>query len=266
MISLPLRRNAHDVTFEQWQHMAFDTTLYWPMVELPGYCRALEKLKKTDPKLAAEAEPYLKHLCDWDCRVTEHCTQALLCTDWYAEMYGDKYPAEDLKPQYVESIVERFRALVRCAQKLKSLHGDWKVEWGKVTRIQRQPNAPTYEAAAALFRDRQPSLPLVGAPGPLGIAFTLYYTPSIPARRQRFGVVGSSFMGVYEFGPKVKSATLLQYGESGDPKSPHYFDQARLYSQTKFKPAWYYRDEVDSHTVRKYHPGEVVPDSQASVK
>jgi hypothetical protein len=40
------------------------------------------------------------------------------------------------------------------------------------------------------------------------------------------------------------------------PKSPHYFDQARLYSETKFKPAWFYKDEVESHTVTKYHPGE----------
>ena len=65
-------------------------------------------------------------------------------------------------------------------------------------------------------------------------------------------------MGVYEFGPRIKAATVLQYGESGDPKSPHYFDQAKLYSETKFKTAWFYKDEVDSHTVTKYHPGRKV--------
>jgi len=72
-------------------------------------------------------------------------------------------------------------------------------------------------------------------------------------------VVGGSFMGVYEFGPRVKSATVLQYGESGDPKSPHYFDQARLYSEAKFKTAWFYKDEVEAHTVTKYHPGDESP-------
>ncbi len=259
-ISRKLLREAHDLTFEDWQHLAFDTTLYWPMAELPRYRQQFEVLKKSHPKLAAEVQPYLDHLCDWDCRVTKDCTQAALCTEWYAELYGDRYPAEDLKPQYVEDVSKRFEALVGAAKKLEKLHGSWKVAWGQITRIQRQPNAGSIEAAALLFRDQKPSLPLIGAPGPLGVAFTLYFTPSIPkVRKQRFGVVGGSFMGVYEFGPRVKSATVLQYGESGDPKSPHYFDQARLYSEAKFKTAWFYKDEVEAHTVTKYHPGDESP-------
>ena len=256
-ISRQLLRNLHDVTFDDWQQLAFDTTLYWPQAELPRYSQELKKLRETNPQLADRCEPYLNHLLDWDCRVTGDCTQALLCAEWYTELYGDNYPAEHLKSEYWHDWGKRFEALVRTAEKLHNLHGDWKVPWGKVTRIQRQPNAPTYEAAAQMFRDQLPSYPLVGAPGPLGVAFTLYYTPSIPQRKQRFGVVGGSFMGVYEFTPeRVKSATLLQYGESGDPKSPHYFDQAKLFSEGKLKPAWFYRDEVEAHTVRKYHPGE----------
>jgi acyl-homoserine-lactone acylase len=256
-ISRKLLREAHDVTYEQWQNLAYDTTLYWPLTELPVYKRQFEDLKKSDPQLAEEVKPYLDHLLDWDCRVTADCTQALLCAEWYADMYGDRYPAETLKPPYMVSIPARFKALVDTAKKLKSLHGDWKVAWGKVTRTQRVPNASSVEAAGAMFRDQKPSLPLVGAPGPMGVAFTLYYSPSIPLRKQRFGVVGGSFMGVYEFVPgRVKSSTVLQYGDSGDPKSPHYFDQAKLYSDHKFKTAWFYKDEVDAHTQTKYHPGE----------
>jgi acyl-homoserine-lactone acylase len=256
-MSRKLLREAHDMTYEDWQNLAFDTTLYWPLTELPVYKRQFEDLKKSDPKLAEEVQPYLDHLLDWDCRVTADGTQALLCTQWYGDMYGDHYPAETLKPEYLTSIPARFRALVEAANKLKALHGDWKVAWGKVTRTQRVPNSTSVEAAGALFRDQKPSLPLVGAPGPLGVAFTLYYSPSIPLRKQRFGVVGGSFMGVYEFVPgRVKSATVLQYGDSGDPKSPHYFDQAKLYSGHKFKAAWFYQDEVDAHTQTKYHPGE----------
>jgi acyl-homoserine-lactone acylase len=257
MVSRKLLREAHDVTYDDWKKLAFDTTLYWPLVELPTYKRQFEDLKKSDPQLAEEVKPYLEHLLNWDCRITADGTQALLCSQWYADMYGDRYPAETLKPQYMESIPARFKALVEAAKKLKALHGDWKVAWGKVTRTQRVPNSPTVEAAGELFRDQKPSLPLVGAPGPMGIAFTLYYSPSIPLRKQRFGVVGGSFMGVYEFVPgRVKASTVLQYGDSGDPKSPHYFDQAKLYSEQKFKPAWFYQDEVDAHSQVKYHPGE----------
>jgi acyl-homoserine lactone acylase PvdQ len=98
------------------------------------------------------------------------------------------------------------------------------------------------------------------------VAFTLYYTPSMTVRKQRFGVVGGSFMGVYEFTPRISSATVLQYGVSGDPKSPHYFDQARLYSEARFKTAWFYKDEVDSHTVERYHPGEEIRPQAVSAK
>jgi penicillin amidase len=118
-ISRKLLREAHDVTFESWQRLAFDTTLYWPTVELPRYKQALTRLEKTHPELAAEVKPYLEHLCDWDCRVTKDSTQATLCAEWYAELYGDRYPAEDLKPQYVEDVSKRFEALVGAAKKVE---------------------------------------------------------------------------------------------------------------------------------------------------
>lgn len=263
-MSRKLLREAHDVTFDGWQKLAFDTTLYWPLTELPRYRAELEKLKSTNPTLAEQATPYLEHLCAWDCKVTKDSTQAALCAEWYADMYGDRYPAEDLKPQFLDDYPERFKALVKAAKKLKALHGNWKVAWGTITRTQRVPNAGSIEEAAKFFRDQKPSLPLIGAPGPLGVAFTLYYTPSLPVRKQRFGVVGGSFIGVYEFTPRIKSATVLQYGDSGDPKSPHYFDQAKLYSEARFKTAWFYKDEVEAHTVMKYHPGQEGPSESIS--
>lgn len=256
MISRKLLREAENVTFEDWQRLVFDTTIYWPLHELPRYARALDRLKDSHPELASAAEPYLRHLLDWDCRVSLDSTQATLCAQWYEELYGSDYPAKKLKPEYVREPSKRFDALVKAAETLKALHGDWKVAWGSVYRTQRVPKVPNYYVAAEMFREDRPSFPLVGAPGPLGIAFTLYYTPSTPQRKQRFGVVGASFVGVYEFGDRIKAATLLQYGTSGDPKSPHFADQAKLMSERQFKPAWFYWDDVETHTVRRYHPGE----------
>lgn len=54
-----LLRQANDVTFEKWQEMAFDTTLYWPMTELPRYQRRFESLQHTHPELARKVRPYL---------------------------------------------------------------------------------------------------------------------------------------------------------------------------------------------------------------
>ncbi len=63
-------------------------------------------------------------------------------------------------------------------------------------------------------------------------------------------------MAVYEFGPQIRSASVLNYGQSGDPKSPHYFDQAQLLSQRKLKGDLFDWNDVVAGAQRVYHPGE----------
>ena len=204
----------------------------------------------------------LDHLLAWDCRCSEGSTQATLCAAWHLELYGPGYPAETLKPEYVANPAAKFKALVSAAGKLKALYGDWKVPWGQISRMQRHANVA--EMALLPFNDKQPSIPCVGCPGPMGVVFNTYYTPITPQRRKQYGVAGHSFVGVYEFGPKVQAKTILQFGESGDPKSPHFFDQAQLYSKQQFKPAWFYWDEVLAHAKQSYHPGDEVAQKTAA--
>ena len=47
-----LLEDTHDMTFERWQELAFDTTIYWALTELPRYKRDLARLRETDPDLA----------------------------------------------------------------------------------------------------------------------------------------------------------------------------------------------------------------------
>src|SRR5262249_50296397 len=136
--------------------------------------------------------------------------------------------------------------------------GDWHVRWGDIGRMQRHANyaySHTRDGLKIPFSDSEPSLPCAGVPGPLGVVFNTYYAPPDAKHKKQYGIVGSSFMGVYEFGDKVRAATLLQFGESADPKSPHFMDQAQLYSQRKFKPAWFEWSDVLAHAKRTYHPG-----------
>jgi len=253
-ISRKLLRELHGATFEDWQRTAYDTTLYWPLNELPGLARQLDSLKTSDAALAEKAKPYLEHLLNWDCHCTADSTQATLCGAWHLEMYGPGYPAEELKKEFVGNSEAKFKALITAAGKLKALYGDWKVPWGQISRMQRHANVS--DAALVPFDDKLPSVPCVGSPGPLGVVFNTYYTPITLERRQQFGVVGHSFVGVYEFGDKIQAKTILQFGESGDPKSPHFFDQAQLYSKQQFKPAWFYWDDVLAHAKQSYHPGD----------
>jgi penicillin amidase len=63
-------------------------------------------------------------------------------------------------------------------------------------------------------------------------------------------------MAVVEFGPKIRAGSLLQFGQSADPKSPNYFDQGRLLSQQQLKPCLFYWDDVTKEAISAYHPGE----------
>ena len=255
-VSRMLLRKLHGATFDDLQRLAFDTTLYWPLIEIPRHQRELEVLKASNPELAAKAAPLIAHLADWDFRSSVTSTQTTLCAAWYQELYGTGYPAENLKPEYQESQAKRFEALLVAAAKIKALYGDWKVPWGDISRMQRHANHA--EGALVPFDDKLTSIACPGAPGPLGVVFNTYYTPITPQRKKQYGIVGHSFVGVYEFSKseKVKAATILQFGESADPDSPHFFDQAQLYVQQKFKPAWFDWDEVVAHTKVKYHPGD----------
>ena len=256
-----LLRDLRSVTFETWQTVCLDTTIYWAMTELPKYKVQFEQLKQTEPDLARQVEPYLTHLLNWDCRGGASSTQASLCVQWYEELVGPGFATkENLKPEMINHPKAQFKALVTAAEKLQKTYGDWKMAWGDIYRMQRHANVA--DLAKVPFSEKLPSVPTAGLPGTLGVAFTQYYTPSVPTsgtRKNHYAVVGNSFMGVFEFGKDfVRAKTLLQYGASSDPASPHFFDQAQLLSQGKFKESPFYWKDVVAHASKTYHPGEKV--------
>ncbi|HEV3005294.1 MAG TPA: penicillin acylase family protein, partial [Pirellulales bacterium] len=258
-ISRQLLRAMHGVTFDELRAAAFDTTNYWAQTELPEYAKTLDELKRTDPALAAQAAPYLEHLLAWDCHIKADSTAATLCVAWYEELYGNGYPGEQLREQFVADVPARFKALVRAAAALRAVYGDWRVPWGDIHRIQR--HADVADLLKVPFDDDLPSLPSLGSHGPMGVVFTQYYTPTIHlpfVKRvaKHYGLIGYTYVGVFEFGERVRGATLVQFGGSGDPSSPHYLDQAQLLSQCRLKQELFYWDDVYAGARSAYHPGE----------
>ena len=268
-VSRMILRDAHDITFDKWQELSFDTTIYWAVSELPRYQQEMVKLRETDPNLVAKVEPYLNHLLDWNCVGTLESTQATLCIAWYEELYGFGYPAETLKPPFVSNVPEQLKALVNAAQKLQKTYGDWKVPYGQVNRLQRHPDVSDFYRIP--FSDSLASLPSAGMPGPPGVVFTMYFTPSVhlppfKLMKNHYAVVGTSYMCIVEFGDRIKSKSLLPYGTSGNPKSPHFFDQAELMSKKQLKDNWIYWDDVEKAAKRVYHPGEAMPAAGAGAQ
>jgi penicillin amidase len=258
--SLEVLRGMQQATFADWQTAAFDTEAYWARHELPRYAKELEKLQATSPQLAAQVRPYLEHLLAWDGKIAADSTAATLCHAWYELLYGAQYPGETMREAFAGDAAAQLKALVHAADDLESLHGSWKKPYGELYRAQRQ--ARVADLVDARFDDDGPSLPSLGGHGPMGVVFTEYYSPSIDipfvlTQKRRYAVAGTSYLGAWEFGSAgVRGASVVPFGASGDERSPHYFDQAKLLSERRLKPERFTEQQVMRHAVRSYHPGE----------
>ena len=258
--SLELLRTMNSMTFEAWQQAAFDTEVYWARHELPHYANKFQSLERDNAQLATRVRPYLEHLLAWDSRITPESTAATLCHAWYEQLYGRSYPGESMRKLYAGEPQKQFEALARAADRLRAMHGDWQIPYGKVYRSQRQ--ARLADLVDARFDDHAASLPALGGHGPMGVILTQYYSPSLEipwviSQHRRYGLVGTSYLATYEFtSAGVRGASLVPFGTSGEPDSPHYFDQAPLLAEKRLKPELFTRRQVLKGAVRSYHPGD----------
>jgi acyl-homoserine-lactone acylase len=55
---------------------------------------------------------------------------------------------------------------------------------------------------------------------------------------------GDSWVGIIEFGDRIKANVLLSYGNSSQAGSPHRGDQLKLFSEKKLRPAAFYKEDV----------------------
>ena len=45
-------------------------------------------------------------------------------------------------------------------------------------------------------------------------------------------------------------------GESGDPASKHFVDEAQRYADGNLRPVYFYPADLAAHTERRYQPGQ----------
>jgi acyl-homoserine lactone acylase PvdQ len=146
-----------------------------------------------------------------------------------------------------EQKLAQFGAVVN---ELRQRYGSWKIEWGEVCRYQRLTGR-----IVESYDDRKPSLPV----GLVSSAFgelPSFVSRVMPNTQKRYGVSGNSFIAAVEFGKKVKARTIVTGGESSDPASPHFGDQASMYLNGQFKDVLFYMEDVEQHVEKRYHPGE----------
>jgi len=155
------------------------------------------------------------------------------------KLYAGTVPAKDL-----------VQALQLAIKQLTDRYGSWQIPWGDINRYQRLTGQlqETYD-------DKQPSLPSGMAAATWG-CLPSFISRNMPGALKRYGYNGNSFICAVEFGQKVKAKSLLAGGESGNPSSPHFGDQAEMYTKGRFKDVLYYKEDVLKHAEKTYHPGE----------
>jgi acyl-homoserine-lactone acylase len=62
-------------------------------------------------------------------------------------------------------------------------------------------------------------------------------------------------VAVVEFGDRVRARAVTAGGESGHVESKHFDDEAARYSTGDLREVYFYKDQLQSHTEREYHPG-----------
>jgi len=143
-----------------------------------------------------------------------------------------------------------FSSLERAVAQLRREWGTIQVPWRDAVRLQRpdfnQPDVLDGETAG-LFSDEAPSLAIAGMPG--GSLFVLQ-TVRGPGRR-RYAVSGTAAVLVTEFSSTPASRSIVVFGQSGDPASSHFFDQAAAYASGRLKDVAAGADAARE----SYHPG-----------
>ena len=241
---------ARQVTLDGLIRMGYDTYLGAFDTLLPWLFRAFDEAP--DSLRAGLAEP-VGLLRNWNRKASDTSWVTTLALEW-----GGLVARAAPGALSVENGSRALEGLSRpnaplylledAIRRLTDLYGNWRTPWGNINRYQRLTGKidETYD-------DSKPSLPSPLASSAFGCIPSFVSRP-MPGTKLRYGVSGNSFIAAVEFGKKVHAKTIETGGESSDPLSPHFQDQALGFLRGHFKEVHFYKDDVLKHAERTYHP------------
>lgn len=239
--------------------MGYDTYLPAFEVLLPALIKAYEQLPAENPLKASLKEP-IAELKNWDYYSSTTSIAATLAMEWAPRVnreiqnvyinQGEQDQVtktiEFAKTAKAETLLQPLKTTI---DDLNKRFGKWQMPWGEVNRFQRLTGAMNEK-----YDDAAPSFP---------VAFGSALWGQLPSYRsnqfntnKRYGYSGNSFVCVVEFGTKVKAKSILAGGNSGNPNSKHFNDQAEMFSKGVFKDVLFYKEDVLANMEKSYRPGE----------
>ena len=244
-----------DFTLDTLIAAAYDSYLPQFAIMMPPLLKAYDQLPSSSPLKAKLAEQ-VSVLRSWDYRWSVSSVPTALAIYWGEEAArhvgdearkagtsADNYVAAHGTPELM------LQALAAASDRLTADFGTWKTAWGDINRYQRI-NADIVQP----FNDASPSIP-VGFTSSRWGSLASFGARTYKGTKKMYGTTGNSFVAVVEFGDQVRAKAITAGGESGDPKSPHFGDQAQRYSTGGLRDVYFYPAQLTGHTERRYHPG-----------
>ena len=244
-----------DFTLNSLLTTAFDSYLPSFAIMMPSLIKAYDALPASDPMKAKLADQ-IAVLRPWDYRWGANSVATSLANFWGNEI-GRAANAGARKAgispdDYVATQVpaaQLLSALAAASDKLTADFGTWKTPWGNINRFQR-----INDNIEPSFDDSQPSIPVPFVSSRWG-SLASFGARAYPNTKKWYGTSGNSFVAVVEFGDSVHARAVTAGGESGDPQSKHFNDEAERYASGDFRTVYFYPSQLTGHTERVYHPG-----------
>jgi len=249
--------NRRDFTLESLIAAAYDPYLTAFAQLVPPLVQAYDALPASDP-LRRQLAEQVEALRAWDYRWGLGSVPTSLAVFWGEEMFGqvgaDARRAGVPVYDYIAARTtadQKLRALAAASDRLERDFGRWRTPWGEINRFQRLTGDLVQP-----FSDSAPSIP-VGFTSAQWGSLASFGARRYPGTKRYYGTSGNSFVAVVEFGrDSVRARAVTAGGESGDPRSKHFNDQAVRYSTGDLRPVYFYPGQLAGHTERTYRPGQ----------
>ncbi|PTS88874.1 acylase [Caulobacter sp. HMWF009] len=223
---------------------------------VPRLTAAYDATAADDP-LKAKLADQIALLQGWDYKWSARSEATSLAVFWGEALWATAAPAAKARGVNVYDYMadlstpaEKLKALAEASDRLTIDFGSWKTPWGEINRFQRNDGA-----IVQTFDDAKPSIPVPFTSAQWG-SLASFGAKRWPGTKKYYGTSGNSFVAVVEFGKKVRARAVSAGGESGDPASPHFNDQATRYAQGNLREVYFYPEDLKGHVARRYRPGE----------